>query len=228
MKTLRMFSIAVLLCVVPLSMVQAQRAAGSYSLGAFGGIGLPMGGEFFKDYYKMGIGFGAEFKFNFTEKSSLGASFTYQPFKFDSDPFIDFLSDLMMVPGLTIELDGGDVNTSIFSANYFQYFTPPDASLSFYLTAGGGYYSFSTTDMSIVMKVSGQTLVDETEQGESESGFGINGGLGIEFLMGTKMYIFAEGKYHYTFVEIEGDEDLEIEDTKLSFVTVKGGIRFIL
>ncbi len=134
-----------------------------------------------------------------------------------------------MMPGVSVELDGGNVNTSIISANFFQYFSPGDASTSIYFTAGGGYYMFSPGDLTIKVVMDGQTVFEDTEEGaDSESGFGINGGLGLEILMGTKMYIFAEGKYHYTFVEQEGDEDLGIETEKISFVTIMGGIRFIL
>ena len=231
MRKGKMLITVVLLLTVPLSMVQAQREAGSYSLGAYGGIGLPMGGEFFKDYFKMGTGFGGEFKFNFSERSSLGASFTYQPFKLNNDEFTDALSLLFseLMAGTSVSIDGGNVNTNIISANFFQYFTPPDASLSFYATAGGGYYSFSTSEATIVVTLGGQTVFEDTnEGGDSESGFGINGGLGLELLMGTKMYIFFEGKYHYTFIEQEGIEELDIEAAKISFVTVMGGIRFIL
>jgi hypothetical protein len=218
----RMLIAAIILCAVPLSMVRAQREAGSFSIGGFGGVGLPMGGEFFKDYYKMGIGFGGELKYNFSEMSSLVGSFTYQAFKIDKDEFIDLMAGV--IPGATVEFEGGDVKTSIISANFLQYFTQPDASAGFYITAGGGYYTYKTDDVNYSLVAQGKTY-EGTEEGESESGFGINGGLGLEIMMGGKICLFAQGKYHYTFVEIEGDEEMGIEDTKISFVTIMGGIR---
>jgi len=233
---------AVLLCVIPFTLVNAQRAAGTFSIGGFGGVGMPMGPEFFKDFLKMGIGFGGEFKYNFTEMTSFAASFTYQPFKLDEDKIIEEVTEGEEIPeGMEITVEGGTLKMSIISANLIQYFTPPEASAGFYVTAGGGYYTTKIADAKLKWAYMGES--DEMELWKEEdwkpengfgldkSGFGINGGLGLEMRLGTNMFLFAEGKYHYTFVEInaideEMKEDVKKEFGKLSFITIMGGVRF--
>jgi len=214
----------VLLSVMPFIMAHAQRTPGTLSFGGFGGIGLPMKPSTFKDYWKMGIGFGGELKYNFSEMSSFSASFTYLPFKLDQDAFKDLVAE--MASGMDVEISGGAVKTSIISANFLQYFTPPEASTSFYFTVGGGYYIFKPGDVTLKIAYQGQTVYEGTEEiEESESGFGINGGAGLEMTMGTSMSLFVEGKYHYTFVEMEGDEEMELETGKVSFITIMAGLR---
>ncbi len=214
----------VLLSVMPFIMAHAQRTPGTLSFGGFGGIGLPMKPSAFKDYWKMGIGFGGELKYNFSEMSSFSASFTYLPFKLDQDAFKDLMTG--MVPGMDVEISGGNIKTNIISANFLQYFTPPEASASLYFTAGGGYYMFKPGDVTLKITYQGQTVYEGTQKvEESENGFGVNGGVGLEMTMGTNMFFFVEGKYHYTFVEMEGDEEMGLESGKVSFITVMAGLR---
>ncbi len=218
--------IVLLIGIMPLTMAYAQREAGTLTVGGFGGMGMPMGGEFFKDYYGMGIGFGGMFQYNLSEMNSLVGSFTLQSFKVDADAFTDLMAGMIPVAGATVEMEGGNVKTTIISANFVRYLSQPDASMQLYFTAGGGYYSFKPEDMTVKITVPGQVIPDETIEGEdAETGFGINGGLGFEIKMGPKLSLFAEGKYHYTFVEIEGVEALQTEDEKISFITAMGGIR---
>jgi len=155
---------AVLLSVMPFVMAHAQRTPGTFSFGGFGGVGLPMKPSSFKDYWKMGIGFGGEVKYNFSEMSSFSASFTYLPFKLDQDAFKKLVAG--MAQGMDIEITGGAVKTSIISANFLQYFTPPEASASLYFTAGGGYYMFKPSDVTIKATYQGQTLYESTEKAE--------------------------------------------------------------
>ncbi len=125
MRTGKMLVVAVLFGVVPLAVVQAQRTPGSVSLGAYGGVGLPMGPDSFKDYWKMGIGLGAEIRYNFTEYFCVGISFTYQPFSLKEE---------------LEEIVGGALKMHILSGNLVQYFTPTDNPICLYATLGGGYY----------------------------------------------------------------------------------------
>ena len=215
--------VVVLLCVMPFVLVHAQRTPGTLSFGGFAGLGMPMKPSPFKDYWKKSIGFGGELKYNLSEMSSFCASFTYLPFKLNQDAFKDLIGG--MVEGADVEVSGGAVKASIISANLIQYFTPPEAGTSLYFTGGGGYYMFKPSDVTFKLTFQGQTFQETEKAEESKNGFGLNGGVGLEMTMGTSMLLFVEGKYHYTFVEMEGDEDMGLEGGKVSFITVMAGLR---
>jgi len=134
----------ILICVVPFTLVHAQRSAGSFSIGGHAGAGLPMGPESFTEDFGMGLGFGGELKFNISEKTSIAVSFTAQKVMLDDDKIKNDYG-----AAANDKIEGGDVATNIISVNLVQYFTPPDAFMGFYLVAGGGYYMMSADDIKI-------------------------------------------------------------------------------
>lgn len=201
--------VAILICVVPFTLVHAQRSAGSFSIGGHAGAGLPIGPESFSEDFGIGLGFGGELKFNISEKTSIAGSFTIQKMMLDDEKI---KNDYMAATDDKIE--GGDVTTNIISVNLVQYFTPPDASMGFYLTAGGGYYMMSADDIKITQS-GGGSLTISTDKWENN--FGINGGAGLEFGGGTLCF-FAEGKFHYIFTEVEAT----------MLITAMGGVKINL
>lgn len=224
MRKSKIALIVLMICILPLSMVHAQRMAGGLAVEGFGGIGYPLSPEYFTDYWEMGFGFGGGARYNFTDMTTFSVSFTYLPFPLNSDEFVAMFED-MLPAGAELEIDGGSINTSIISANLVQYFTPPDASIGLYLTVGGGYYLFSIADLELKATYLGETETDTIEMGDDvEDKFGINGGAGLEFLLGT-MNLFVEGKYHYLFGEEEGPDG---EDGMFSFITAMAGLRISL
>jgi len=215
MRKQKVFLAVVLVCLLPLTMVSAQRTAGSFSIGGFGGIGLPMGPEGFKDYFNMGIGFGGKVKFNFTEMTGISASFTYQPFKIDMDIVTDvFAAAAGAIPGMEVDITGGNPKVYIIAAHLVQYITAPDAAVGLYLKAGGGMYRFGFDDVTVKMTYMGSTVETTEEIGVSENKMGFNGGLGFEMSMSSNMWLFFEGLFHYVFTEVE----------KTSFITAMAGI----
>jgi opacity protein-like surface antigen len=215
MKMSKIVIAVLLMAALPMSFAFGQRAAGQFSIGGFGGVGLPMGPSEFKDNWKMGIGFGGEIKYQLTDMTGLAASFTLQPFKINEDAFADEMG--VNLDDYTIEIDGGDVKVNIMSANLIQYFTPPSAGIGLYLTAGGGYYQFSFDDVTARVLYQGEVVIEQTvDVNESENKMGLNGGLGLEMTLGSNLFLFAEGKYHYVFTESD----------KTSFITGMAGIRF--
>ncbi len=126
----------------------------SFSIGGFAGTGLPIGPESFSENFGMGLGFGGELKLNITEKTSIAGSFTVQKVMLDDEKT---LSDYGAAANDNIE--GGDVTTNIISVNLVQYFTPPDAFMGFYLTAGGGYYIMSADDIKITQSGGGSLTI---------------------------------------------------------------------
>jgi opacity protein-like surface antigen len=167
--------------------------------------------KFMKENWKTSLGFGGEIKYNLNEKTSLTLAFTYIPFKLD-------------LKKLGIEdanIKGGEIKTSVISANLDFYLTPPEASAGFYIAAGGGYYMLKAADLIF----EGVPLIEGDNEGENK--FGVNGGLGFEIKVGESLTLFAEGKYHYVFTK--EDKDLEADQKgKVQFITVMGGLRLSL
>lgn len=218
--------VLILIALVPLSGVYAQRSAGHLSISGFGTAGMPVGPEFFKDYYEMGFGYGGSVRLNLSDYSAIGADIIYMPFKIDSDAFIDIAAGGGAVPvGVEVEIDGGNVNTLIISAAFVQYFTPPSSPIGLYAVIGGGYYTFTPTDLTVKMTGLGEMSV---EAEDSESGFGFSGGFGLELAFTSSIAIFAEGRYHYTLVEMADIPEEMGESGKIHFIGIIGGVRVTL
>lgn len=197
------------------------RTPGSYSLGGFGGLSLPQGPDEFKDYFKSGIGFGAEFKYNINEKMSLVGSFASLPFKFNEDKMAEEVAGVVG-DEIEVNIEGGGLKYNVIQANLLMYLSQPEASTGFYLTGGGGYYmGKSQNPDKVEITYMGQTLdITDMLEGEeeSENDLGVNFGAGLELAMGTSMNLFVEGKYHIVFTE----------DESTKFITLMGGLRFSL
>jgi len=231
MKTKKLLIALMLITLIPLTSLFAQRTAGSYAIGGFVGTGMPMSPDFFKDYWKMGgIGFGGEFIYNFSERISLGVRYHRLPFPMDTDEIEDMLRDEIgqdpTIPqNYTLELEGMTINNSIITANILAYLTPPDAAAGFYITGGGSYYMLDITDLEVTIEVQGQSMTQTMEMDEDiDDKFGINAGAGLEFNAGGSLNIFAEGRYHYRFGEEEGP--VEGESGAITFLSIVAGVRF--
>ncbi len=235
----RIFIVLFLLIMIPCAMVHAQREAGTYSIGGFGGVGIMMSPEAYKDWSKMGKAFGGEFRFNMTEMTTLGVSYTNLSFPIDTDKMLkDFepVFDVLM-PGVTVEFDPFNIKAGIISGNLIQYFTAPGASVGFYGTIGVGYYMLTTEDSKMTMTMVGFPPEEEImEGGDPENKLGLNGGVGIEIAFGEMVGLFVEGKYHYILSEIEKDaETQDMEEAlgksmsgKVTFIGIMGGLNISL
>jgi len=223
MKIKKLLVALLVIALIPLGTLFAQRTAGSWTAGAFVGTGMPMSPEFFKDYWKSGgIGFGGEFIMNLSEKISLGGRYQHINFPLDED---EMMSGMPIPAGATVSIEGGNIKVDAISANIFAYLTQPDAMLGFYITGGGSYYLLSAGDLELSMEYQGQTFTETQEIDEMDNKFGINGGAGIEIGAGGTFNIFAEGRYNYLFGKEEGPPDTE--DGNISFLSFVGGVRVI-
>ncbi len=202
---MKKFTFILLLCLLPASFVFGQ-----VTVGGFGSYCMPMSPSDFKDYWGGGIGFGGEAKLGMGPNSAVVVTFHMLNFKLDSDALLDEFGGA----GLGIDVSGGNIKGWALTGNFLQYLTPPGGGMGFYVTAGAGYYSLKPDDITMTYQGASQTI----SGGDAETGFGVNGGVGIEFAL-SSFSIFAEGRYHYTFIEMEGN------DGKVTFITIKGGVR---
>jgi len=230
MKTKKLLIVLMLITLIPMTSLFAQRTPGSFGIGGFVGTGMPLSPDFFKDYWTSGgIGFGGELVYNFSEKIALGVRFHRLPFPLDEDSeILDMIKQMLVYQGVTVDkLEGMDINTNIITANLLAYLTPPDAAAGFYVTGGASYYQLSMSDIEISGQYMGQQFDETMEMDEEiDDKFGINAGAGVEFNAGGSLNIFAEGRYHYMFEKEEGP--MEEDSGSISFISIVAGIRFFM
>jgi opacity protein-like surface antigen len=219
-----------LLLMVPVMLVSADRDPGTMGIGIHGGIALPQGPEFLKENFNTGIGFGADFRYNINPTTALGLSYTLLSFKADEGK----MEDMFFKPAADVTIEIDPVQVSVISANLIKYLTSPEASTGFFVSIGGGYYTAKSPEV----KISAPDLgYEETIKSESESDFGINGGLGLEFKISKKMTFYASGEYHYIFTDDDEENDggmaksaADEDDSggKTKVISIMGGIRYAL
>ncbi|MBN2200558.1 outer membrane beta-barrel protein [bacterium] len=216
MRHTRTILLSILALALIASCAYAQRTPGTYSIGAFGGVAMPQGPEEFKDYFKSGLGFGGEFKYNVNPKMSLAGSFSMVNFGYN----VDQLEKEFDLEGAKLTVDGGGVKVNVIQANVLYYLMPAGSATELYAIGGGGYYMMTPKNPDKVeIEFEGEKL-DITEmfemgEEESENDFGVQFGVGMDLPLGS-MNLFFEGKYHIVFTEDES--------TKL--LSVMAGLRF--
>ena len=216
-----------------------------FSVGGFGGYGMPLGPELISEYWKGGLGFGGEIRFDLNERTKIALTYLNQTLK--SDIGLEDLGlglddiDLDELTGYGFDVDmslsGMDIKSNIITANIVQYLNNPGGGSAVYGTAGIGYYMIGVSDVKFEYSVSGsiygvyfdesdKQTIDMSDEGEDK--FGINGGLGLEMKAGS-MILFAEAKLHYVFTDLEEpEEDFDKEGGNMMFLSILGGIRMPL
>jgi hypothetical protein len=213
------FIAAIFIFILPLSPAQATRTQGRLSVGAFVSAGLPLGPDHFKNIWNPGIGFGAVAVYPISRMDAVSVGFAFQTFCLDSRKYLE---DIGPILGTTWEIiGGGSIQTSLISADYVRYLTPPESALGFYLTAGGGYYLKHPKDVEIEATIvyPGEPKIRSTVKADTaENKLGLHGGAGFELSVLPRMGFVIETKYHVFFTRTKNT----------SFLTVMGGIRFSL
>lgn len=195
--------------VVHLPGIYGQRKTGRFSICGLGGIGWPVKSERIKDYFQMDSNWGIEVRYNVTRMTSVETTFLYQHFECDRDKVFKEISGIYKIT----KIWDGNLNMSAVSANVIQYFTPEHFFVGFYITLGCGRYWIRYEDFTL--RKAGQGMIGSDRLGENESKMGMSGGVGLDMIIGRRLWLFGEGKYHHTFTEGE----------KTRFITASMGIR---
>jgi hypothetical protein len=197
--------------VVLLTLLFAGQAFGQTRLPQkeiFIGGAIPLGPDYFKDYYK--IGFSGHGQYVIFPSPNLGISFgaAYERFTFDGDKYLSDFADFYGV-----SIDGVEVTGSAsiieLGVGLRPYLTPPEMGTQFFIF-GMGTFNFITDEATI------------TEMGISYGGdntfskIGVSGGAGLEIPAGESMNIIMQGLVRFIFT----DED------PTSFITVTLGLAF--
>ncbi len=165
-----------------LILVLATGASAGPAIYAGGGVSMPMGPEFFKDNWKMGIGFGG------------GVGFAVNP-QFEVVGKVFYNTFAMDVEGI----EGGDFVAFAFGADVHFYpmaNETNESAFSPYILGGIGMTSAKLTEITAPALLA----MAETDA-EMDITFGF--GAGFEYEMSPKMAFWVEGKF--TIISTEGE-----------------------
>jgi opacity protein-like surface antigen len=178
---------------------QDAAAARPFTFGVSGGLSIPTGDA--GDVVKTGFNAGAHLAFK-PAMLPFGVRVEGQ--------FNQFSLKEINEGGVSLEPDG---NYRIISGTANGVFGVPAASSAFrpYVIGGVGVYN---------QKLSFDILGEELS--ESETKFGLNGGVGIEFGL-SGLATFIEARYHYIF---NGEDEDTGESGSTRFIPISFGIKF--
>lgn len=201
----RTHSVALLLtaaAIVAASPASAQDAAAvrPFTFGVSGGVSLPMGD--FGDGVKTGFNAGAHLAFK-PAMLPFGVRVEGQFNRFDIKAFDD---------DIDLDVDG---NAQIISGTVNGVFGVPAASSAFrpYVIGGVGVYNERVSGSAFGIDVS-----------DSQTKFGLNGGVGIEFGL-SGLATFIEARYHLIF-DAEDDEETGASGSNTTYIPISFGIKF--
>jgi opacity protein-like surface antigen len=182
-----------LVCVVMVALcavgAQAQVKA---EMQLNGELGVPVNPQAFTDGWSAaGFGGGVGFGIQVLPIVTVQANFNYSRVGLDEDGIKQQLlafgfsqSDLA-----NLSLDGGAINIMYVSGGA-KVFLMEQGPARPYVVGGMGYYRLSESDLDVSDGSQTTTLTFD-----SENAFGVNGGAGVDFAIGSKVDVFAEGQY---------------------------------
>jgi len=174
---------------------------------AGGGLSMPIGPTVFKDYWKMGVGFGGGIGIQAKPGTELIAKFFYNSFGFDWDKFFTDNS----ITGVTGE--GTDFQAIEFGVDA-KYLFGQAPTFKPFLVAGVGMVNVKFTDA----KMTGTTTATVPLSGFSETKLSVSGGIGSEYMISPTMALWLEGRI--VMVLTSGDS--------INYMPFRVGLKFML
>lgn len=202
MHKLKWFLLPLFLAVTSSTWAQTEKTTDLFFTA---GLSFPSKPQAFSDYWKMGFGVGGGIGFPLSPSISLTGSIDYNSFAFNEEGFLKSIG----LSGSGVSVTGASATIFTITGNVKALLNATPASVAPYVTAGLGFFSLSTSDVTAAYQ--GNTA---TAKGDSESAFSLLFGAGIEIPAGTST-LFIEGKYGLGFTKGEST----------AFIPVRGGIK---
>jgi opacity protein-like surface antigen len=247
--SMRQLVTVILILVFVLSLSQAYgQLSRKNQFEIYAGAGFPLGPDYFKDYYKVGLSLNVQYVAFPTMRLGIPIFAGYETFSVDNNAISDdFASELV---GLQFFDQLGNLLGTITSASLdaegsassFKvgiglrpYLTSPEASTQIFLFGNASYNwlrekgEFNSAT-STVTEPSGNTQditltrneLSEFDYDEKDNKFGVGIGAGIEIPASSSINLIFQGLYNIIFTK-----ESDIEGSKnLSFVGVTAGIVF--
>ena len=179
--------------------------------------GFPMGEQDLTrldDNIRSGAGVGLDLTLRLIKNTSLAFTAVYQTFRPETDQIMEELGPTFQQAGLILETRGNR-NFLILGIQARQIVTGGDGYVGFAFRLGGGYYLSLREKLDIQMTQYGRLFEYEIPL-ESVRAAGVNGGIGLEFVLWKNLSLFSEALYHHIFHS----------RSPVRFLTWRSGIRW--
>jgi hypothetical protein len=200
--------LAVTLLILVISLPAFGQGMAKPVIYAGAGLGMPTGPTVFKDYWKMGIGFGGGVGIQINPKLEIIGKVFQTSFPLDDDKVLEGTS------GVTI--DGLDFKSLEFGVD-FKYLFPlgaEDAPFKFAIIAGAGMANIKFTDVTITGDEESITLPASSI---SETDFAFSFGAGFDYMLSPKAGLWFESRF--VMVATEGEST--------SYLPMRAGVKLL-
>lgn len=201
----------VLLALSSIASAQTESAGIKPIVYVGGGIALPLSPDMFKDYWKLGYGFGGGVGIEVTPGVEVIGRVFYNTFPLDDEKL---LADAEAPEGVGI--DGADLRFIEFGLDgkYILMADQPDAKLRPFLAVGLGMANVKVTEVTIT----GDGEAITPPLGDlSTTEFALNGGAGFDYMFSPKTGFWMDARV--TVVLTEGDS--------MTYLPVRAGLKFV-
>lgn len=195
--------VAVVIILLLLGSTNAQ-AQLSFGGGPHAGFSFSSFPKAVKDFYGIGIGFGAHGDLNIVKFVTVRLNFDYHIFASDKDKLLPAnLVDQFGNPIPKSDLSISGLNAKAFgiTANGIGKL-PTGSPFTPYAVVGFGIHILNISDGTLTYKPATQSFPIQTGLG-SETKFGLDFGAGSEFAIGPKLKLFMDVKYVIIFTSNE-------------------------
>jgi len=212
----------------------------------YGGVGIPLGPEGFKDFYKLGLSLNAQYVFFASPSLGIPIFVGYERFTVDSDAIgeasagdlvgLELFDSQGNVIGQVVDgrIDAdGSASTIKFGIGLRPYLTQPEAPTQFFLfgtatfnllkqkseITGGSYTGSDFSGNEQIFDLTEDDIISiygGTESKVDDEKFGLAGGAGIEIPAGSSLNLIIQGLFNIIFTE----------DEKTTFLGVTAGLVF--
>jgi opacity protein-like surface antigen len=199
MSKFRHIALVLVLLALPASVLGIEK--GMTELSAGGGLAIPTGD--FGDVAKTGYLFGGGIGYYATPRLAVGAELSYNSFGASDE--LEGATEALFFYLTDVYVDM-DINWSILNVVGYGKYLLTDTNFSPYIKAKAGYYN-----LKLKVEALGQS------EDESESYFGLGGGLGLQYYGEGRLGGFAEALYNNIFAD----------DDNLQFFEVRAGVNIL-
>jgi opacity protein-like surface antigen len=189
----------------------ATASAQSLSFGGGPHVGLSISSfpKAIKDYYGMGLVFGAHGDLNIVKFLSVRLNFTYHSFGFDKTKFIQVLAQQSNLNPSDLAFEGYTSRAILIGLDGLGKI-PTGSVVTPYGVVGFGINLLSASDPKLTFQGQDVTNLAGLQPASSETKFGINFGAGSEFKVGPTMKLYLEIKYAIIFTSNESTSHIPI------------------
>ncbi len=226
MKAVKLLLIVLLVSLVPVNALYAQREAGMITIGGVGMYDIQTNPMAFKDFQTNGLGFAGKIKYHLSKNTGIGLAYQQHGFGFDHSEF-EYEVNMISEGELVARSQNGTWNLSAVLITLTQYSRDKDLPFDFFVELGLGYYMLDMEDLNFQFIHQGLTESDSVMTGESKSGFGASFSLGLEKVLFKHVSFVLGATFHMTAIKQEENEMLETFNKSggsVHFLSVTSGL----